>query len=521
MSEYTHPADFESAPAPRGPRGPHLHVVPPGGGHQPLPHSLEAEQCFLGACFIDSALVARARALLLLPRHFYDQRHAVLWEKICEVAQDNHPVELSVVAEQLKLSGVLDRIGSYEFLAQISNSVPTTAVALRHLDLVLDYALVRQGIREARTAGEALAGWKGEVLEGALGKFALTFQRMADFALRRKRASQLELAQGARAAAAEVAAGRVDKSRWLHLGGLPYADGVFLAFDPRNEDWLILIAAPPSGGKSTLLRQHLGHQLLAGKRVVVFLLETSSRRWLQSLAAMFAGVNVRELDRELPEKVALFDQWMAQIEAWMETQLWVFDDVFFLEDIERQIRELHRQLREKDLAAHLAAGKTPEEAEKLARGLDAVGGDYLQLLNTRDKFRQREEQIAFISRTLKRLHKGIDVPGFWCVQLNRAPRAEGRRPKLTDLRESGALEQDADAVLMLHTPEENKAGQKQDGSHAVDEVELIQAKRRNGPRDVYVELLCHKRWGRYDDATSAKGVRPGMPKPPGGYKREA
>jgi len=502
---------FESAAfSSATPRGPRLRVMS-GGEHTPLPHSLEAEERFLACCLLDPGLVARGRSLLLLARHFYDPKHGIIWAKMCDLAATNLPVTISVLAEELKVSDQLEQVGGYAFLAQVSSTSPTSLEGMRFLERVLDYALIRQGIRESRTAGEALAGWTGEAVEGMLGKFALTFQRMSDFAMRRKRTSQLEIAQKARAAAADVAAGRVDKSRWLHLGGLPYADAAFLAYDTKNEDWLNLIAGPPSGGKSTLLRQHLGHNVIAGKRVVVFLLETSTRSWLQRLAGMFAGVNVRELDQEPKERIAHFDEWMAHIEGWMETYLWVFDDIFFLEDIESQVRAINRRLIEKDLAA----GVAPE----LVRGLDAVGGDYLQLLDTREKFKQREQQVAYISRCLKRLHKGIDVPGFWAVQLNRGPRAEGRRPKLTDLRESGALESDADSVLMLHTPEESKAGIKQDGTRSEDEVELIQAKRRNGPRDVYVDLIFKKRWGRYEEAAKG-GVRPGMPKPKNGYKRE-
>jgi replicative DNA helicase len=509
MNESFESSEPVSSFAPRGPR---LRVVP-GGGASALPHSEEAEARFLATCFLDATVAARAQAQLLLPRHFYVAAHGILWAKICEVAAGGYPPSLDLVAEQLKLSGELDQVGGYKFLAEVTQAAPTSLEAMRHMELVLDYALVRQGIRESRTVGEALAGWSGGPLEGVMGKFALTFQRMSDFAMRRKRASQVEIAQAARKASQDVAAGRVDKTRWLHLGGLPHADQAFLAFDVRNEDWLILLAGPPSGGKSTLLRQHLGHQLLLGKRVVLFLLETSTRRWLQSLAAMFAGVNVRELDREPPDRVKVFDNWMAEIEGWMDTCLWVFDDIFFLEDIERQVRELNRRLIEKDLSAGL-----PVEQ---ARGLDAVGGDYIQLLDTREKFKQREQQVSLISKSLKRLHKGIDVPGFWAVQLNRGPRSEGRRPKLTDLRESGSLEQDADGVIALHTPEENKAGIKQDGSRAQDEVELIQLKRRNGPRDVAVDLIFHKRWGRYEDAQNRGGVRPGMPKPKDGYKRNS
>lgn len=478
-----------------------------------LPHSLEAEENLLASCLLDGRdVVARCALARLTPAAFYDPKHGILFEILLEMFSKNIPIGIDTLAEELKLRRQLDAVGGYAFLTQVSDRIPTTAQAGYFIERVREQGLLRAAIRDFTGVVEECFNFSGN-LDQLLGRCALKAQRLADFSLRAKQVSQVELAQQARLTAAAVADGKIDKSRWLHLGGLPYADQAFLPFDVRNEDWLTLVAAPPSGGKSTLLRQHVAHNLVDGKRFVVFLLETSARRWLQAMAAMFAGVNLRELDQEPRDRVKNFDGWMAEIEGWMETRLWIFDDVFFLEDIERQVRELNRRLREQDLAA----GKPETEA----RGLDGVVGDYLQLLNTRERFRQREEQVAYMSRTLKRLHKGIDVPGFWAVQLNRAPRAEGRRPKLTDLRESGALEQDADRVHMLHTPAENKAGVAQDGTQLVDEVELIQAKSRNGPRDIFVDLMFHKRSGRYEDASPKGTPRPGAPKPAGGYKREA
>jgi replicative DNA helicase len=303
----------------------------------------------------------------------------------------------------------------------------------------------------------------------------------------------------------------------MPFGGLPHTTAAFLPFDPNEEDWLVLLAGVPNGGKSTVLKQHVGHNLVAGRTFVVFLLEGSAKRWLMGIAALFAGVNLRELPETralFPEKAALFDEWMAWLESILEEQLWVYEDIFYVEDVERTVRELNRRVRERQVAAGVAEDK--------AHGLDGVLGDHLHLLKSRrDDLLKRgrdADVVAYCGRTLKLLAKDLHQSHFWAAQLNRSSRNEERRPRVSDLRESGTLEQDADAVLLIHTPADNKAGNKQDGNSSVHEVELIQGKRRNGPSNVAVDLLFHRKLGAYEEVT--KSARPGMPKPQNGYKRE-
>lgn len=494
-----------------------------GSSDRKLPHSIEAEEYLIAAILIDpEQVIARCELMQLTPEAFYELKHGVVYEVARDLWRKNLPVSAATVAEELKLRKKLDAIGGYPFIVQVSEKVSTTAEAVFHLEKVFEFGLVRAFVRDVAAAAEDGYGYVGG-LDELLGRHATKLQRLADFALGRRRRPQREIAAEARAYALAAMEGRLDKSRIMPLGGLPQTTAAFLPFDVREEDWLILIGALRNVGKSTIARQHVGHNLVAGKRFVVFLLETSKRRWLNALAAMFAGVNLRELEETralFPARTKLFDEWMAWIESIMEEQLWIFDDVFYLEDIERQIREINRRVRERQLTAAIKEGKTPEEAEKAAYGLDGVMGDHIHLVLTRKDFRNnRQNELSYIGRRLKLMAKALDLPNFWCAQLNRAASNDERRPRVSDLRDSGTLENDADCVLLLHKPAENKAGAKQAGDQSVHEVELIQGKRRNGPAGVMVDLLHHLKLGSYEELTK-DAVKPGMPKPSSGYKRE-
>lgn len=482
---------------------------------RPLPHSLEAEEYLLSSILLDpNDVLARCELVQLTPEAFYDPKHGLLYDVARDMWRKKMPVGIETLAEELKTRRLLEQAGGLNFLVQVTARVPTTAQAGFFLEKVFEQALLRALIRDATESVDAAYAYTGGIDE-LLGRQASKLQRLADFALRRNRKSQAVIAEEAEAYAQAAMSGQLDKARAVPFGGLPHTTAAFLPFDVREEDWLVILAGVPNGGKSTLLRQHVAHNLVAGKSFVVFLLETSQRRWLMALAAMFAGVNLRELDsiRQLhPDRAKLFDEWLAWVKSIMETQLWIFDDLFFLEDIERQVREINRRVRERQIAA----GVPPERAY----GLDGVLGDHLHLVQTRRDFRgNREAQVGFIGRTLKLLHKGLDVPGFWAAQLNRSSRVEKRRPRVSELRDSGTLEQDADVVLLVHTPEENKAGIKQDGNLSTHEVELIQGKRRNGPADLAVDLHFHRKLGCYEEIVRSDVVRPGMKKPQAGYKR--
>lgn len=437
-------------------------------------------------------MVPRCQRALLKGSHFYISANGAVYDAIVALHASGQPTDAACVAEAIKRAGQLDAIGGFDFLARVSSRIPTTAQAGYFLDIVVELAILRRIIREGTAIVEDCYGFSGDLV-AFTGAVASKIQAIADYALgRTRRVTQREAAAAATQEALDVAAGRIDKSRWLHWPW-PRVDAEFLPVDTRQEDWLNLIAAPPSGGKSSILRALAAHWLQNGKRGVVFLLETSRKRWLQALAASFAGVNLRQLEDTrvlFPKRFQEFEEWMRVIEGWMEERLWVFDDVVALEDITRITRELHRTQREREITAGVAAED--------AHGLDFVVGDYLQIVTVRRQFLKRTEELAHICRALKQLHRGLDVPGFWGAQITREARNEGRRPTLADLGESKALEENADRVGFLHVPSSDDTPPQEAG---VGLVEIIQRKSRNGPKDVALDLTFDRPLNRFYDAS--------------------
>ncbi len=503
--------EFQNEAQIRRPRG--LRVIDGNATAVELPNSPESERRFLGCCLVDEGVtVARARAARLDARAFFTQNHATVWKKLADLHARGKPIETGILAEELRASNELDAIGGYPFLTQLTHEVATTIQAGYFLERIIDLALLRGAIRQSRSTEEICQQHQGEGVEEILGAVALKFQKLADFALRRGREGLKDRVAKRLEDTMQAAAGKVDRSRWL-MTGLQWLDACILPFDVKQEDWLVIMAGPPSGGKSSIMRHVALYNCDQGKRGAVFLLETGLR-WLDAGAATHARINLRELDRTPRDRLAQFKSRYEQLVSYAEERLWVFEDLVYVEDIERQIREINRRLIEKDLSS----GVAPEKA----RGLDFVVIDYLQIMATRQQFRgHREQVVSHISMTLKRLFKQLDITGFVGAQINRSSREDpAKPPTLAALRESGAIEQDADRVIFLHTPPVNRAGVTQDGSHLIDEVEVIQRKSRNGPRDVSVALLFHKTCTRYEEASRKGDARPGLPKPQTGYKRE-
>lgn len=478
------------------------------------PESDAAEKHVLACCLMDGgATLARCQREKIVPKSFYNPGHELIFQTLLDLQAAGQPIVFEVLVEELQRRKQLEAIGGMATLLLITRDIPTTLHAGYFIEQLVEKWMLRKFITAGTEVIEEAYAFTGGI-EEFTGRHALRLQRLADFVQRRLRAGQKEEAKEAQAAAEKILAGQIDKSRQL-VFGLSHSDQVMLPFDVNNEDWFNVIAGPPSGGKSSLMRQIVGVNCRREKRFAVFLLETSKRRWIWALSASIAQVDLRQMleepARALPGKIELWRKWNAEIAGWMEERLWVFDDIYFFEDIERTVRELDRAERDRDLAA----GIPPEKA----RGLDGIVVDYLQLMAIREKIRQREEQVAYMSKGMKRLLKSLNLSGFIGAQLNRKPRDEERRPRLSDLRESGAIEQDADRVELLHTPTDDRSGAPQGGRDIV-EVELIQAKSRNGPANIATNLVFFKRQTRFMDSTQKGDVRPGAPKPAAGYKRE-
>ena len=331
-----------------------------------------------------------------------------------------------------------DAAGGMAYLVEVSSAIPTSAMFRYMLKTVVDAALLRRVLRVCDEAVEKCCeeGAVAEV-EELTCKLARDVQLVADFAIRQQGVqSMADSARAAREEVLEVAEGRVDKSRQL-TWPLAAIDAKFLPIDVRQEDWFNLIAAPPSGGKSALLRWLANAWLSEGKCGLVFLLETSKKRWLQALAASVVGINLRFLEdaaKLYPDRWAAFLARLAEVEAWCGERLFIYDDVFLLEDIERITEKHNREL----LDAKLRAGVS-EDLRKKVSGLGFVVGDYLQIVETRQRFLKKAEQLDYICPRLKKLHRRLNVPGFWGSQITRSAQNEKRRPMLYDLSDSSGL----------------------------------------------------------------------------------
>jgi replicative DNA helicase len=241
--------------------------------------------------------------------------------------------------------------------------------------------------------------------------------------------------------------------------GLPWLDDTMLGLQPGT---LVVLAARPSVGKTALALNIASHAATRhGKQVVFFSLEMPSDQLALRILASEAKLDSERLGKGRLN-VHDWDRIMLQSEKLMGSRVW-FDDTFMLTPVE--LRSKCRKL-------------------KREGGLDLVVVDYLQLMHAPSprSSQSREQEIATISRSLKALAKELEVPVLALSQLNRAvEKRKGERPMLADLRESGAIEQDADVVMFLHRPEPEKEEGEASLNADTQEVELILAKHRQGP----------------------------------------
>jgi replicative DNA helicase len=426
-----------------------------GAAGRTLPHSLEAEEYLLSCCLLDGAdVVSRCLEARIRPESFYDSKHGIVFEKLLELYNRQAPIDVSVVAEELKTSRQLDQIGGYAFLTQVSSRIPTTAQAGYFIEKVREQALLREIIRSATGAVEDCYGFTGGIdefvdqIETKL--FAVTQNRVSE--------SAKQMREPTREAMNVITKMMMKKGELTGVSsGFKDLDQMMWGFQ-RQE--MIVLAARPSMGKTSLALNFAEAAALPKKgtpsAVLIFSLEMGASQLALRMLCSRARVNMKLLRDGLLSKNG--DEQNRLLEAADE-----FSKAPIFIDDSSAISIM--QLRAKARRIH---SRNP---------LGFVMVDYLQLLSPTDPKVPREQQVAEASRGLKALAKELNVPVLVLSQLNRSSEKDNRTPKLSDLRESGSIEQDADVVLMLARPRD--ADEK--FQVAADSAELIVAKQRNGP----------------------------------------
>ncbi len=427
-----------------------------GAGAQPSrgqdmkvpPQSQDAEEAILGALLLDRNAIHRAMEILT-PEHFYQPRGAAIFNAMVHLYERGEAVDIVTLSEELKKEGRLDLAGGASYLGGLQNSVATGAHIEHYARIVKEKATLRGMIEIS-----------GQIVESCFEarEDAMDILDRAETAI--MSISQDRLGKGFQPVKSILKATFETIQKTYESQG--HITGVATGYDELDERTgglqpsdLIIIAARPSMGKTSLVLNIAQYAGIEGKkRIAFFSLEMSREQLVQRLLTAEARVDAHRVRTgNLKE-----EDWPLLTEAAglvSEAPIYI-DDTPAITVLEMRAKARRLQAQE---------------------GLDMVIIDYLQLARSSSRSENRQQEISEISRGLKSLAKELNVPVVALSQLSRAvENRTDKRPMLSDLRESGALEQDADVVMFIYRPEVYEDNEDNEGI-----AEIIIGKQRNGP----------------------------------------
>lgn len=436
------------------------------------PQNIEAEQAVLGAMLIDKEAIAKVTEILTSD-DFYREAHRVIFNAMMELYNKNEAVDMVTITEILKRDNKLEDIGGIAYITSLANVVLTAANVKYHADIVAEKSVLRQLVRVSTEI--AAMGYEANDDVGTLLDTAES--RILEISNRKKKANFTPINDVLMESVQSIEKLLNNKGG---LTGLPtgFADLDKLTSGLQPSDFVIL-AARPSMGKTALalnIVQNVAlraHKKVGGetRSVAFFSLEMSKEQLVNRMLCAEAGIDSQRL------RVGEMHD-----EDW--THLWDACDVMSKAKIYI------------DDTAGITAMDMRSRARRLKaeHGLDLIVVDYLQLMQgsgKRNSSNDRQQEVSEISRSLKALARELNVPVLALSQLSRSVESrQVKRPMLSDLRESGSLEQDADIVAFLYR--EDYYNPETENKH----TELIIAKHRNGPVDT-VNLFFQKQFTKF------------------------
>jgi replicative DNA helicase len=436
------------------------------------PQHIEAEQAVLGAVMLEADAMITVSEILSVP-DFYRKSHQIIYEAILNIAESGEPVDIVTVSKSLADSGNIEEIGGVAYLANLANSVPTAANVDHYASIVKEKSVLRRLINTATKI--ASTGYQGgdvdEMISDAekkimeisqAGSITKGFTPIKDVLL--DTFERIEFLYNNRGGVTGIPSGYPDLDRMTN---------------GFNRSDLIILAARPAVGKTAFaLNIATNVAARAGQTVAVFSLEMGKEQLVQRILCAEANIDAGRMRSGMLDE----DDWpklTMAVGALSETPIYIDDTPgITVTDIRAKCRRL-----------------------KAEHGLGLVLIDYLQLISGNGRSDNRQQEVSEISRTLKLIARELDVTVIALSQLSRSVESrQDKRPMMSDLRESGSIEQDADIVSFLYrddyyNPETERK----------NIVEFIIAKQRSGPTGT-VELVFLKNFNKFVSLERAPGA---------------
>lgn len=444
-----------------------------------LPHNLEAERALLGSILIDNGALNVALETISKD-DFFSESHRITFDRMTAISEKSQTIDLVTLSEELGKEGLLEKVGGAAYLAALTDGVPvgSSAAIAEYARIVKEKGLIRRLINasnnvisrclEATDDPETLIDLaQSQIFEIAEQKVQSGFLGIRDIVKSSFGTIDVLFDRGQRVTGIET--------------GFVELDNMTAGLQPGE---LIIVAARPSLGKTALALNVAAYAAIEKKKHVgLFSLEMSKESLVIRLLCSEAHIDSHKLRTGFSSR----DDWSKMTRALgrlAEAPLYI-DDSPGLSIM--QIRAKARRL-------------------KAEKGLDLLIVDYLQLVTGHGRFENRTQEVSFISRSLKSIAKELHVPVMALSQLSRAPEERpGHRPQLSDLRESGSIEQDADVVIFIfredvykRTADEGEAGE------PAGKTELLISKQRNGPTGT-VPIVFLKPYARFENYSAREG----------------
>ncbi len=413
------------------------------------PQNIDAEQAVLGSIMLRKDAIHEVEDILL-PETFYSEKHKIIFNAMLELFGKHEPIDMLSLSTKLNEKGLLDSIGGNKYLADLANSVPSSANVKYYAQIVEKKFILRSLIDAADFISEKAFSEGDDKIEEVLDEAE---KRIFNIVSSPKNQQFVELKDALPEAWERLEKLHANKGE---LRGIPtgFRDLDTLLSGLQKTD-LVILAARPSVGKTTFaLDMARMSAVNHNKSVLIFSLEMSSQQLVDRLLGAQSNVNAFHLRTGKLSSDREFALLRDSLDKLAKAQI-VIDD-----------RAGNSIVNMKALARRVKAEK----------GLDLIVVDYLQLMTTSKNYDSMVNQVTEISRSLKALAKELDVPVVALSQLSRAVETRGGKPRLSDLRDSGSIEQDADVVMFIHREDKGK-----EEHERTNIAEILVEKHRNGP----------------------------------------